>query len=380
MHDTRLGWYGDLYAGHVSEGRFREKGASGGVITWLATQLLERDMVDAVVHVRSSAPAEAGVLFQYTISRSSTEISARSKSRYYPIELSHVMDIVRKKKGRYAFIGLPCFVKTVRRMAEQDLVFKERVAYTIGLVCGHLKSAPFATYLAWEKGITPGELEEIDFRIKLPNRRASDYGVYVRSAKIESTTPVRQFLGGDWGGNFFRYSACDYCDDVFAETADVAVGDAWLPEYSTDPAGSSVVLVWSKAIADIIAEARTEGKVAFDQISSDRMAQSQAGGLRDRRQGLAYRLFLREKAGIWVPRKRVEPSAALNKKRRRIYNQRLRLRELSHSAWQQAVSANSLQTFSNLMTPHVKRMRAYYRRPLLIRVISKLGRMFTRKH
>lgn len=80
------------------------------------------------------------------------------------------------------------------------------------------------------------------------------------------------------------------------------MGGAWLPKCSTDPAGSSVVLVRSKAIADIIAEARTEGRVAFDQISPDQMAQSQAGGLRDRRQGLAYRLFLREQAGIWETR------------------------------------------------------------------------------
>jgi len=349
-HDPQLGWFGDLYAGHVSEGEFREKGASGGVITWIATELLERNS-------------------------SSDEIGARAKSRYYPIELSQVMELVRQTPSRYAFIGLPCFVKTARRMAEQDAVLKERIVYTIGLVCGHLKSQNFANYLAWEKGIAPEALEEIDFRIKLPDRRASDYGVYVRSAKSESTTPVRQFLGGDWGVNFFRYSACDYCDDVFAETADVGVGDAWLPEYSADFEGGSVVVVRSKVIADMIAEARKDGRLALDQITPDQMAQSQAGGLRDRRQGLAHRLFLRQKAGIWAPEKRVAPKEALDRKRRKIYRQRLKLRELSHMAWQQARTANSLQMFTDIMQPDVKRMRMLYRRPFVVRVVSKLGRM-----
>lgn len=378
-HDVRFGWYEDLYAGHVAEGRFRERGASGGVISWIATHLLESGLVDAVVHVKSTSPTDTGVLFQYTISRTSTEIGKRAKSRYYPIELSQVMDEVRSKEGRYVFIGLPCFVKTARRMIEQDPVLKERIVYTIGLVCGHLKSENFANYLAWAKGIAPGDLEEIDFRIKLPERRASDYGVYVRSATSESTTPIRQFLGGDWGVNFFRHSACDFCDDVFAETADVAVGDAWLPNYSQDSLGGSVVLIRSKKIANLISQGCIEGRLAFDEITADQVAQSQAGGLRDRRQGLAYRLFLLQRRGIWVPKKRVTPDSNLDKSRLKIYGQRLKLRELSHSAWQRARDANSFRVFTNLMTPEVNRMRAYYRRPLIRRVVSKIGRLMKRR-
>ena len=46
-----------------------------------------------------------------------------------------------------------------------------------------------------------------------------------------------EFYGTHWGYNFFRYSACDACDDVFAETADISVGDAWLDGYIDDPMG-----------------------------------------------------------------------------------------------------------------------------------------------
>lgn len=38
------------------------------------------------------------------------------------------------------------------------------------------------------------------------------------------------------------YKACDFCDDVFAETADIALGDAWLPEYVQDGNGTNVVV------------------------------------------------------------------------------------------------------------------------------------------
>ncbi|MEP4035812.1 Coenzyme F420 hydrogenase/dehydrogenase, beta subunit C-terminal domain [Pseudophaeobacter sp.] len=377
-HDVRMGWHHNLYAGHIAEGKFRENGASGGVITWILSQLLENNLVDAVIHVRQSDRSDTGVLFKYAISRTTSEISERAKSRYYPIEISEVMEEVRRTPGRYAFVGLPCYVKAVRKMAGQDQIIKERVTQTVGLVCGHLKSETFSDALAWEKGINPGDLEEIDFRVKLPTRGASDYGVYVKSSEEEHTAPVRSFIGGDWGLNFFRHSACDYCDDVFAETADVAVGDAWLPEYSGESAGNSVVLVRSPVIGQLIENARSEGRVNFDHISADTMAQSQAGGLRDRREGLAYRLHLKEREQVWAPRKRVDPSNDIPKKRRQIYDQRFKLREMSHEAWQQAVSKGSFQEFRVFMQPHAARMRAFYKRPLVLRIIGKILRSLRR--
>ena len=38
---------------------------------------------------------------------------------------------------------------------------------------------------------------------------------------------------GDWGAGFFQNPACDWCDDVVAETADIAFGDAWVEPYSS---------------------------------------------------------------------------------------------------------------------------------------------------
>ena len=36
--------------------------------------------------------------------------------------------------------------------------------------------------------------------------------------------------------------ACEFCDDVVGETADMSVGDAWLPGYVSDWRGTSVVV------------------------------------------------------------------------------------------------------------------------------------------
>jgi coenzyme F420-reducing hydrogenase beta subunit len=44
-----------------------------------------------------------------------------------------------------------------------------------------------------------------------------------------------------WGAGFFQNSACNYCDDVVAETSDIAFGDAWVEPYSSDGRGTNVV-------------------------------------------------------------------------------------------------------------------------------------------
>lgn len=226
QHDASVGYYESLYIGHVAEGKFREKGTSGGIITWMLTELLQTGKVDAVCHVKKVDHPDDGLLFRYGISRTPDEIIAGAKSRYYPVEISQVLEQIRTSPGRYAVVGLPCFVKAVRRLAAVDPCIKERVVFSVGLVCGHLKSKSFADCFGWQASIPPGELKEIDFRVKLPGRAAGDYGVYLRGVGQEVMRPSREFLGSNWGHNFFRYPACDFCDDVFAETADVAIGDA----------------------------------------------------------------------------------------------------------------------------------------------------------
>lgn len=360
-YDEKIGYYNSLYVGHVSSGAFREKGTSGGVISWVLAKLLEQGMVDRVIHVKRADRTKDGCLFKYDISSNLIEILDGAKSRYYPVEISQVMDFVRQVSGRYAFVGLPCMVKAVRKLMDVDSIINERVLFCVGLVCGHMKSTSFADSFAWQSGISPKGLEEIDFRVKLEGRSAGDYGVYVRGQGINSTRPTRSYFGYNWGFNFFRNPACNYCDDVFAETADIVVGDAWLPDYINDSKGNSVVVVRDECIADIIKESISSKEVAFNKASVEEIAQSQAGGLRDRREGLAYRLYLKHQAGEWCPKKRVNPSNSISSKRRRIYDLRMKMGGLSHQVYMDAIEQRDFSVFRRTMAIYIRKYNSYYR-------------------
>jgi len=372
--DQSIGYHKDLGIGHVSEGNFRAIGTSGGIITWVLVELLKLGLIDAVVHVKKVASPTDGVLFRYGISCTEEEVKADAKSRYYPIEMSDVLRKLKKTPGRYAVVGLPCFIKTVRRLGESDPVLKDRVAFCIGLVCGHLKSKAFGDCFAWQAGIPPGQLEEVNFRVKLPNRTAGDYGVYLRGAGKEVTKPTKEFLGSNWGLNFFRYSACDFCDDVFAECADIAIGDAWLPEYTNDALGNSVVVVRNQELADLIEIAKKEGRLNLNRSNAGQIATSQAGGLRDRREGLAYRLYLKAIENQWAPARRVNPNGKdLSSRRAKIYAVRLESGEASHQVWKDAVVQKDFAKFAECMEPFIRREQKLYR-SIWRRVVGRIKR------
>jgi hypothetical protein len=114
--------------------------------------------------------------------------------------------------------------------------------------------------------------------------------------------------------------ACNWCDDVVAETADISFGDAWVEPYSSDGRGTNVVIVRTKELLDMIENARADGRLQLEAVGADFVIQTQAAGLRHRREGLAYRLGWRRR-GI-KPVKRVTASARLPLRRKLVYRLR----------------------------------------------------------
>nr|WP_239519385.1 Coenzyme F420 hydrogenase/dehydrogenase, beta subunit C-terminal domain [Bifidobacterium ramosum] len=359
-HDDAVGWYLDTYAGYAVAGDWRERGSSGGLVNWTAAKLLETGRVDAVIHAR--ACDEPGVMYSYQVSHTVDELASGAKSKYYPVELSRVLEYVRAHDERYAVVGIPCFIKAMRLLEREDPVVAGRVRYHLGLVCGHLKSSFFALAEAWESGIDPDRVDSVDFRYKIPGRASSDYGIRATGTDaegrpVEVVRPTRELSVTNWGYGYFKYNACEYCDDVLAETADMTCGDAWLPDYVRDGKGTNVVVVRSPEIRDLFDE--YAGEVHLEPVPVEVVARSQRSGLRHRREGLAYRLWLKDRAGQWRPVKRVQPSNALPRHRRRVYEGRIRLMDESFKAFREARrNGGGMPFFVEYMTPIV---RAYKR-------------------
>lgn len=347
--DEAVGSYSGLYVGYSPE--YRQHGSSGGLITWILATLINRGYIDHVIHVRTST-STSPVLFEYSISSSVEQILAGAKSKYYPIELSHVLAQLHNLPGRLALVALPCFTKAVRNLAAKDATIDRKITFYIGLVCGHLKSTFFADSLALQTGINPDSLCNVDFRVKKGSSHANKYYMSASSQIISNRILNRRFIAGNWGLNFFRNPACNYCDDVFAETADIVVGDAWISPYASDPKGTSIVIVRSNFMSDLIAHANLSKDLVLDEITLNQIIDSQRSGLADRREGLAYRLYLKTCLSKPFPNKRINPSnKGISYRRKLIYRLRLFSESYSNLAFVLARKLNSYPVFLVAVIP-----------------------------
>src|SRR3546814_14564207 len=99
------------------------------MVSWFAAELLRTGLVDGVAHVIAANPEEDQCFFRYQISRTAEEIRRGAKSRYYPIELSAVIDQIRAVPGRYAVIGIPCFIRSEERRVGKECVSTGRARW-----------------------------------------------------------------------------------------------------------------------------------------------------------------------------------------------------------------------------------------------------------
>jgi len=327
--DRRIGRYQAAYVGHAAEEDFRANGSSGGMVSWVAAELLRRGMIDGVAHVAPRPRRQRdGRLFAYRIARSLDAIREGAKSRYYPVELSGMLAEMRRVPGRYAVVGVPCFIKAVQLLRREDPVLRDRIAFTLGLYCGHMKSARMIESFAAQMGVGPHAIEHAEFRVKDASRPANWYRAEVMLP--DGSRRARDWwhlVEGDWGSGFFQNSACDFCDDVVAETADISFGDAWVEPYASDGRGTNVVVVRSAALDAMLGEGIADGRLALAPVDGDFVAETQSAGLRQRREGLAWRLA-RTRSRV---RKRVRPNpAGLPLRRRMIYGIRAGISRWSH--------------------------------------------------
>lgn len=343
------GYFLDAWVGHA-EGGFRERGTSGGLASWFLTSLLERGLADFIVCVGASRDPDR--LFTYQICANPNEVRAAAKSKYYPVEISDAVTQILHTHGRYAVIGLPCTIKALRLAAKLIPRLRERIVFHAGLVCGQTKSRAFTEYLIAQAGGDKTPFETVEYRGKRMNRPATDYAFHILDARgnvLHSLGCLGKYASA-WSSGMFTPAACCFCDDVFAETADIVFMDAWLPTYASDPRGTSLMLVRSNSALDLVGAAESTNQVFLRQISLAQVIASQVVVIEQKRTQLGYRLELARRKGRTL-QKRIPPTSRLPFLAAKLCKAREALRVHSHRAWNEAATENCISVFDEVIRP-----------------------------
>jgi|SaaInlStandDraft_1057018.scaffolds.fasta_scaffold02573_10 coenzyme F420 hydrogenase subunit beta len=299
LKNNKIGSYTKTYAGHSNN--YRLTSSSGGVTSMIFQILLENDIIDKIICVDSDSENN----YSYRIINSLKEIKKTSKTKYYPTTLADCIEEVKVTNSRYAIVGLPCFIKGLRLLTQNNTILKDRIKFAISIVCGGLKSKFFTEYLVEKSGLSHKDFSNPMYRKKILEKKASRYQFNAQTKDLEVTKSLNMWeLGDMWGTGLFKANACDFCDDVTGETADISIGDAWIKPFIDDGRGANIIIVRSKIAQNIINLGIDNKQLQIQEIDSEDIINSQDASFRHRQDSIGLRVLLNKFKGKVTPTKR----------------------------------------------------------------------------
>lgn len=246
-----VGYYLNSYVGYVLDENTRLKSASGGITTALLKYLLNNKIVDYVIAAKQISKKHP--IIESYICKSEKDIENCSSSFYYPLTYSKIIDYVLCNEGKYAIVGLPCVLKSISLSKKYNKKLRDRIVYSIGLVCGSNKSAAYLDFLQrkYTSGNKNESINHVNFRTKTKGKQSSFYCTTIETdSNIIKVSP--EMWGKYWSLGAFNIKGCSYCTDVFSECADIVFMDAWSYPYVKEYKGTNFIVTRNSLLDNII--------------------------------------------------------------------------------------------------------------------------------
>jgi coenzyme F420 hydrogenase subunit beta len=245
------------------------RASSGGLIKELLIALLERDDVDGVIalgHVE-------GLAFEPRLLTAVDEVDRLPGSIYHNLPKHRVLELLREHDGRFVLVGIPCELEGIFQYVHTlEPRLAERIATTVGLLCGWQYSHHALKAICEFKGIEFDAITDVSYRGGGPVGK-----LRIRTADGRTTSASRRV---DFGyqvafDRTFNTPRCHLCVNHSNFLADIVVGDAWLPSTVATRTGISLVINRTAAADGLLRELETAGRVVCNDVTVEEIKESQ---------------------------------------------------------------------------------------------------------
>ena len=261
--DPYWGPIAESYVGYSADEAVRFRCSSGGAISSLAAFALEEGLVDKVVHVVADPSNPVGNIVK--VSRSTSDVLEGAGSRYAPSAPLENIRILLEKGGKALFIGKPCDVSALRRLARLDERVDQTFPYMLSFFCGGIPSLKGAERIIEELGFDQSQVQRFDYR--------GNGWPGLTVAEAFDGTRREMTYERSWGKHLssqvqFR---CKICADPVGGVADIACADAWYggetgyPQFD-EADGRSLVLARSRTGSELLSKAVAAGKLIIEEL------------------------------------------------------------------------------------------------------------------
>lgn len=261
--DNYIGNYIECYAGHCKDFNIRHNSSSGGLITQILIYALKSGIIDGalVTRMKKDKPLEP----EPFIARTIQDIIEASKSKYCPVPanlaLKQILDSPNGEK--YAVVGLPCHIQGIRKAEIANKKLMEKIVLHLGLFCNHAPTFLATEYLLKKLKINYGSIKKLDYRGEgWPGKTKIQYG------NQELLLPFSWKYVGSY---YFTPFRCFLCSDGLNELADLSFGDAWIPKFSADTIGNSVIISRNTFCNNILWEMQTKELIDIEVMKSEEL-------------------------------------------------------------------------------------------------------------
>lgn len=262
--------------GHSPDPEIRHEGSSGGALSALLIFALERGLVDRAIHVLADPADPTGNIM--TVSRTRAEVIAGAGSRYSASSPLAQIEAALAEGGRFAFVGKPCDVSALRRLAKVDPRVDVHVPLMLSFFCGGMPSRAGVDRILAALEVPRDEL--VSFRYRGQGWPGLATAV-TRSGRVAEMSYAES-----WGGYLAKevQFRCKICPDAVGGAADIACADAWYGGESGYPQfeerdGRSLIIARTPAGEQLLQDAdqtRALELEPLDAMEIDLMQPSQA--------------------------------------------------------------------------------------------------------
>ncbi len=293
-NSLELGRYHSLFAGHSNSKAILQNASSGGLITEFLLYLLRENLVDYVVVTKFEYSINGPKTKTYLTNRKEDILESQG-SKYCPVDVSNVIQEIRKIDGRVAYLGTPCQIAGIRNLQKIDKDFDHKIFITIANFCGGFKSYNFIRKIAKRHSINYKNINFFRFR------GGGQPGSMLIKDSSNKTFEASYKLYGGYSG-FSKIHRCHLCVDATGELADISFGDAWLERYLQDKWPWSVILTRTEFTTKLMNDMTSKKNISMEPISFDDVCLSQRSNITSKKYRQYTRMRFYKRLGYILPK------------------------------------------------------------------------------
>ena len=270
------------------------RASSGGIIKETLRMLLESGEIDGAIaldHVD-------GVEFAARLVTDAEDVDRLPGSIYHNLTQTSAIELLAQNEGRFALIAIPCqleglyaYVKAFRPE------LRDRLALTIGLLCGWQYSHHSIEAMGQYLGFNPSSIRDVSYRGGGPIGKFSVTTVEGETFSASRRVDFSYQVAFD---RHFNTPRCHLCVNHGNFFADLVVGDAWLPSTLFTKTGISLVVCRTAYAENIHRRLIDSGRCLSTQVTEDEIRESQTERVVFGEFAYAYADF-RRAAGLHTP-------------------------------------------------------------------------------